>query len=66
MGRDFLYRSLEGIHNLYFNNMRFGQFISTLCKYFNNNTSYDLEYIKDEKFIDMVQKFAERNSDEVR
>lgn len=62
MSRDFLYRSLEGIHNLYFNNMRFGQFIYTLCDYFNKHTSYDLKYIKDEKFIDMVQKFAEKNS----
>ena len=60
MSRDAFYRALEGTHNLYFDELRFGQFMDLFLGYVKNETKYDLYYITDTELMDILKDFLRK------
>ena len=58
MSRDALYRAVEGIHNLYFESMRFGQFMDVFLGYVVEK-GYDPYYLTDAELVNMMKQFVE-------
>ena len=60
MSRDAFYRALEGTHNLYFDELRFGQFMDLFLEYVDKETKYDLYYITDTELMDVLKDFLRK------
>ena len=58
MSRDAFYRALEGTHNLYFSELRFGQFIDNFFGYIKRATEYDLYYLTDSELLNLLEKYV--------
>ena len=61
MSRDGLYRALEGVHNLYFEDLTFGQFIKCFLDYFEKETYFELDEITDRELMSLLSDFARDN-----
>jgi len=59
MSRDAFYRALEGIHNLYFNELRFAQFMDNFMGYILNEKQVDPYYMTDTEFMSVLKEYAE-------
>ena len=61
MSRDAFYRALEGIHNLYFNDMRFGQFMNYFLGYVKNDKNLDIHYLTDTELMDLLNDYIAKD-----
>lgn len=64
MSRDAFYRAIEGIHNLFFNELRFGQFMDMFLGYVKNERKYDLYYITDAELVGVLKDFIKSENKE--
>lgn len=60
MSRDAFYRALEGIHNLYFDTLRFSQFMDLYLGYLKNERKVDPYYLTDAEFMSLLREYTEK------
>lgn len=59
MTRDAFYRALQGMHNLYFKDLRFGQFMDNFLGYVMNEKNLDPYYLTDEELMGILKEYTD-------
>lgn len=66
MSRSDFYNMLEGVHALFFNDLRCGQFIDLFAEFVENDSPYSLYYISNAEIEDVMKRFISKYTEDHR